>query len=661
MSLGCHAFVRSNALIWVVHPAHQCALGADGNSKRTGMAGFRGTSLLDRFRHAGAGGARPRSWRRLLHIATPTFGRHHRRIGDWVLHVPQTLRALVRADEIWLVVLAGLLGLLAGLCVTAMSAMTQAMHRLLFDLGPAGRLSGQTDVVAWRAILIPTAGGLLVGLCALAITRWWPRRPVDPIEANALYGGRMSMRDSLILVGQTMLSNGCGASVGLEAGYAQIGSALASRIGQGFRVRRSDLRLLVGCGAAAAIAAGFNAPLTGAFYAFELIIGTYSLATLAPVVVAAICGVSVVRLLIPDEYGFDVNVPTVIDPATYLPILALGMVCALGGIAIMRGVTLTEDAFRRSGVPSWARPAIGGLIVGLLALITPQVLSSGHAALRAGLDAPYSLSLIAVLLLLKSVASAVSIGSGFRGGLFFASLFLGALLGKLFAACLAMVTVATAIPTVVFAIVGMSALAVAVVGGPLTMAFLALESTGSLPMTVAVVAASVVSALTVRRTFGYSFATWRFHLRGEAIRSAVDVGWMRSLTVGRMMRRDVRTVRADMPLAAFRRDFPLGATARVVVVDEGSRYAGIVLLADAHAVDCRAETVAELLHHQADVLLAPMTIKNAVAMFEQAELDALAVVDGRDTRRVIGLLTEQHALRRYSEELDRRRRELSGE
>src|SRR6185437_13897067 len=127
---------------------------------------------------------------------------------------------------------------------------------------------------------------------------------------------------------------------------------------------------------------------------------------------------------------------------------------------------------------------------------------------------------------------------GFRGGLFFASLFLGAMVGKAFALALALVMTTQAIPPVVCALVGMSALAVAIVSGPLTMAFLALETTGSLPMTVAVLAAAVVSALTVRRTFGYSFATWRFHLRGEAIRSAVDIGWMRNLTVGRMMRRE---------------------------------------------------------------------------------------------------------------------------
>jgi CIC family chloride channel protein len=259
------------------------------------------------------------------------------------------------------------------------------------------------------------------------------------------------------------------------------------------------------------------------------------------------------------------------------------------------------------------------------------------------------------------VASAVSIGSGFRGGLFFASLFLGALVGKLFAATLGLVTVVQALPAVVCALVGMSALAVAVVGGPLTMAFLALESTGSLPMTVAVLAASVVSAITVRRTFGYSFATWRFHLRGEAIRSAVDVGWVRNLTVGRMMRREYRQARVDTTLAAFRREFALGSIARVVAVDAADRYAGIVWTSEAHDETGTMSRISEMLHHTKTVLLPQMTIKEAVQVFETAEADALAVVDSAEGMKVIGVLTEQYALRRYAEELDKQRRDLSGE
>ncbi len=207
----------------------------------------------------------------------------------------------------------------------------------------------------------------------------------------------------------------------------------------------------------------------------------------------------------------------------------------------------------------------------------------------------------------------------------------------------------------------MSAMAVAVIGGPLTMCFLALESTGSFPLTVAVLAAVIVSSLTARRTFGYSFATWRFHLRGEAIRSAVDIGWVNTLSVGRMMRRDVRTIRSNTSLEIFRRDFPLGSTHRVVVVDDSGRYAGIVLTAEVFSPDTAATTVGDLLHVPGTVLTPAMTVKTAVAMFEESESDALAVVDSPETMRVIGLLTEQHALRRYTEELDRRRRELSGE
>jgi CIC family chloride channel protein len=208
-------------------------------------------------------------------------------------------------------------------------------------------------------------------------------------------------------------------------------------------------------------------------------------------------------------------------------------------------------------------------------------------------------------------------------------------------------------------------MAVAIVGGPLTMAFLALETTGDFPLTLAVLGASVISSLTVRELFGYSFATWRLHLRGETIRSAHDVGWIRALTVGRLMRRDVRTVRTDTKIGPFRREFPLGSTQRVVAVDESDRYAGIVLVPEAHVhdldVETSAHTVAELLHYRAEMLTPAMNVKDAMTVFDACQSEALAVVDGRDTRKVIGLLTEAHALRRYSDELDRARRDLVGE
>jgi CIC family chloride channel protein len=422
--------------------------------------------------------------------------------------------------------------------------------------------------------------------------------------------------------------------------------------------------MLVGCGAAGAIAAAFGAPLTGAFYGFELIIGTYTAATLAPVLTASIVGVLVSHTFGVEPYSISVGALSNFHSSDLPDVIVLSLVCGGIGILIMRGVTLTEQGFRRSRIPTIVHPILGGLVVGGLALLNPHVLSSGHGALKLQLDATLpAIAPLALLLVLKASASAVSLGSGFRGGLFFASLYIGALTGKLFAAVTAAWLPAIAPDPLVATIVGMSATAVAVVGGPLTMSFLALETTGDVPVTLAVLAAAIVSAITVRELFGYSFATWRLHLRGETIRSAHDVGRIRALTVGSLMRRDVRTVLGDMRVSAFRRDFPLGSTQRVVVVDGAGRYLGIAIVPEVHAADLEGEadsrTISEFLHYQKDALEPQFNVKDAMRAFDTTESEALAVTEV-GSRRVIGLLTEAHALRRYSEELDRARRDLVG-
>ena len=208
----------------------------------------------------------------------------------------------------------------------------------------------------------------------------------------------------------------------------------------------------------------------------------------------------------------------------------------------------------------------------------------------------------------------------------------------------------------------MGALSASIIGGPLTMTFIALETTRDIQLTAAVLIAVVISVIVTREMFGYSFATWRFHLRGETIRSAADVGWMRDLTVARMMRRDVKTIAADISIAAFRAAFPLGSENRVVALEPDGRYAGLVLVPEAYSAELGAESpVRVILHHAQNVLLPTMAIKAAVECFDQAEAEALAVVDTKVTRRVVGILTEAHALRRYSEESELRRRELLGE
>ena len=582
------------------------------------------------------------------------------------LEVPRRLRAMVRARESSLILLAAVVGVAAGLVVAFMGAGVDFLHVLFFGLQPGQRLSGRITLDPRVAFTVPFLGGITFGILTAVIAKWRPRREVDPIEANALRGGRMSLIGSLIVAIETVWSSGVGASVGLEAGYTQLAAGVASRIGRAFRLRRGDLRILVGCGAAAGIAGAFGAPLAGAFYGFELVIGSYSAASLAPVGIAALVGYFVARALAPVELGIVAAQAGTILARDLIGAAALGLLAALVGIAMMRGVALCEASFTFLRVRPALRPALGGLVVGMLATISPQVMSSGHGALHLSgmLDLP--LRFVALIFALKILASIVSLGTGFRGGLFFASLLIGALGGQLFATLLDAGWPSTYFDPNAYAVIGMSALSASVIGGPLTMTFIALETTGDLSLTAAVLVAVIVAAQVTREAFGYSFATWRFHLRGESIRSAADIGWMRDLTVGRMMREDVPTVDADTAIAVFREKFPLGSANQVVAVDHDRRYAGLVIVADAHAQELSEElsdqkTVRDLARHAEDMLLPSMTVREAVVAFDRAESEALAVVSSYVDREVMGSLTEAYALRRYSAALELRRRELLGD
>jgi CIC family chloride channel protein len=583
----------------------------------------------------------------------------------WFAFLINKLKVLIRRTEIGLVLTSAVVGVVSGLAVMAMSFATQELHRLLFGISSGERLSAAKGIDVVVAVAAPVAGGLLLGLIAYILAERHKKPIVDPIEANALHGGRLSLTDSVIVAGQNIISNGFGGSVGLEAGYTQLAAGIASSIGGYLQLRRADLRILVGCGAAGAIAAAFNAPLTGAFYAFELIIGTYAIASLTPVVVSALIATLVARTLGGSDFKIDVGSAALVTTGDYLPALVLGIICAGAGILLMQGVAFIEEIARKSAVPVWLRPIMGGVFIGGLAVLSPQVLSGGHGALHVNLANTVPVAGLIGIIALKSLASTVSIGSGFRGGLFFASLFLGALLGKLFAYTGPVLFAQTTLTPVIYAVVGMSSLAVSIIGGPLTMTFLALEITGDFAITALVLAAVITASLTVRTTFGYSFATWRFHLRGESIRSAHDVGWIRNLTVSRLMRADVRTSSVDATLEEFRADFPLGSTQRVVIVDRAERYAGIVIVAEAHslAVPKGSEPpgLTGLLRYRNEFLLPQMNARQAAAIFDKTESEALAVISNIIERKVVGLLTETYTLRRYSEELDRRRREMSGE
>ena len=563
-----------------------------------------------------------------------------------------SLRALLRSSELALVTAASLVGLVAALCVTAMTQTAIAMHILIFQLTFDVRLSAVDRISPWAAFGALSLGGLSLGLMESWRLKHKIPRPVDPIEANALRGGRMSLRDSFVVGMQTLISNSVGASVGLEAGYAQVGSSLGSFLGQKLRLRRSDLRLLVGAGAAGAIGGSFGAPLTGAFYAFEIILGAYSIAGAGPIFAASIVGVLTTHFILGAPYQISTPLIHSLTLPDYPLLFGLAACSAAFGISAMRAAGVSEKALEATHVPVWVRPVIGGLLVAALATVTPQVLGAGRGALALNIATAFPLSVLVAVLVLKTMACLISLAAGFRGGLFFASLLMGALLGKIYALVFAALIPAVAPDQTICILVGMATMGVVIVGGPLTMSFLVLENTADFSVTAGVFAASIAASLIARSTFGYSFSTWRLHLRGENIRSANDIGWIDDLTVGRLMQPDPPKIDAESSLSQLCARYSLGSAREIVATGSDGRYAGLVNLAEAHVYAQNGDGKARDIVRLADVSLTPeMNAKTAMALFDQSQSDQLAVIDPL-TATPVGTLTEAYVARRYAEKAD---------
>ncbi len=326
----------------------------------------------------------------------------------------------------------------------------------------------------------------------------------------------------------------------------------------------------------------------------------------------------------------------------------------------MRLVTGAEAGVQKLHRLRRWRPVIGGALLMPIAYASPQALSSGHGALHLDLVLHLSMAYLAAIILLKVMASVISLSFGFRGGLFFASLFLGSLVGQLFAELINAGGFGFIVDTNDAALVGMAALSVSIVGGPD-------DAVAADPRGDARFCADGRSAhrLAHRQrlhagNIRYSFSTWRLHLRGAAIRSPRDIGWMLGLTAARLMRKDPTVARDTLSIAAFRLEVPLGSTSKVILVDEKGHYRGIVPTAAAWVPDLDPMKPITAIATLCDSYLAAANdVRAILAMFDTAHADDLAVVD--ETGLVIGVVSEKYVRRRFLEESEEANRALYGE
>ena len=422
------------------------------------------------------------------------------------------LRRWLRSDDLLVALLGVGVGALTGLAAIGFRMLIAALQALAWGSGEDRFAAAVAVLPPWQVVLTPALGGLLVALLVrFVIGGHRPPGVPQVLEATLYGGGRLRLLPGCATALAAALSLGAGASLGREGPVVHLGATLSGWTARRLRLPPPMARMLLACGVASAVAASFNAPLSGTVFALEVVVGSLRFSALAPVLMAALTGTAVARLSFGGDPVFPVPAHAV-GPMAELPAFAaLGVVAALVALAFMRSAFLCEDGFaaaaRRWGWPPWLNPVPGGLAIGALALAVPQILGVGYEATHDALLGATPAAALLLLAVAKLAAVAVSFGAGFGGGVFSPSLVLGATAGGAFAAVAVPLVGPLASPAGVYALVGMAAVAAPVLGAPISTILMAFELTGDGAMVPGVMTGVAVSTGVVRWLYGQSMFT----------------------------------------------------------------------------------------------------------------------------------------------------------
>jgi len=435
-----------------------------------------------------------------------------------------------RQPVIWFLAL--LLGIAVAYAAIVFRLGIEAVTVLFYGANEATLFSVTSQMPWWQILILPTVGGALVGLLLhFFVPEKRAHAVFDVIEARALKGGRMDVGVGLRSAAITAVSLGVGGSAGREGPVVHLGATLGSHISQrlGYPARLN--RILLGCGVAAAISASFNAPLAGVIFALEVILGHYALRAFAPIVISSVVAAVISRIHLGDFPAFVVP-PHEFGSYWQMPAFAvLGIVGAGVAMLFMRTAIWAEDKAAPLPIPLWARPIIGGFLIGLIAIFFPQVLGVGYEATDTALREGFGFYLLIGLIAAKIAATAITLASRFGGGVFSPSLYLGAMTGGAFGIVAATVLPAGVATEGVYAMIGMGTVAAAVLGAPISTVLIVFELTGDYAIMIALMVAVSISTLVTQSLMGHSYFQWQLERRGFDQRSGAPVALLKTIRV----------------------------------------------------------------------------------------------------------------------------------
>jgi len=560
-------------------------------------------------------------------------------------------------EHSYMVLVAIVIGLLGGLGAVGFRECIR-----LFQLA-AWRTDSVTlaylrDLPVWWKITTPAVGGLIVGLIVVRFAAEAKGHGVPEVmEAVALRGGRIRPR---VVLAKLIASGVCiasGGSVGREGPIVQIGSAIGSSIGQWLRVGERRMRTLVGCGAAAGIAATFNAPVAGALFAVEIILGDFGVTQFSPIVISSVTATVVSRHFLGDFPAFEVPAYRLVSANELFAYGVLGIIAGLVALLFVRSLYRAEDLFDKLTLPAFLKPAIGGLLIGVIALRFPEIFGVGYEAINEALTGDLGWKLLLILVVVKIVAVSLTIGSGGSGGIFAPSLFIGAMVGGGVGSVIHSLWPDASGSPGAYALVGMGAVVAAGTHAPITAIVMIFELTGDYKIILPLMISSIIATLLATRLQTASIYTLKLLRRGVDIRGGISANVLSRLTARDAMRTEYSEVgRADQLMPVISR-FVERPGDTVLVTGAEQQLLGVIttddirpLMADPESV--RGLVIAEdMMHEDGFPVFAPEDpLDEVMRRFGRYRFMAPVV----DAGRVVGALWPQDVIECYNSEILKR-------
>ena len=566
----------------------------------------------------------------------------------------QSIFRLIRTNEHGIMaVLAVLVGLAGGFGAVGFRYLINFFQTLAY--GSEGNLLDLVQSIPWYfRILIPALGGLVVG----PLVYFWAREAKghgvpEVMEAVALKSGLIRKRLVIIKSFASAICIGTGGSVGREGPIVQIGSAIGSTIGQMLKISADRMRTLVGCGAAAGIAATFNAPIAGSMFALEIILGDFGLATFSPIVISSVIATAVSRHFLGDAPAFIVPAYELVSAWEFPVYVMLGLFCALVAVTFTKTLYRMEDIFDGLKFPEYLKALIGGAILGVISLVFPQVLGVGYGAIDMSLGQSYAWWLLLLLVICKILATSITIGSGGSGGIFAPSLFMGAMAGGFFGTVVHHLFPSVTASPGAYSIVGMGAVVSATTHGPLKALLMLFEMTGDYKIILPLMITCIISSMVARQLLKESIYSLKLLRRGINLEEGKEINVLKSIRVSEVMNSKVETITEALGLEKLAEIISKSKYNSFPVVRGGNKLTGILSFFDYNEAifdeNLKGLVVAkDIATSDVVTISTDDNLYNALEKITFKDFSILPVVSTDDPMKLMGVLTRRDIMGAYN-------------